>query len=509
MDMRQSGKSLVDWLNTADSQRVASLYLLTFGLFTLVGVAAAMAMQFELWNAPSTLFSSQLFGHLLTQHGMVMTFVVLIPLIPAVIGNLILPSAVGAGDMAMRRLNMAGWFMHLLGAIAIVVAVELGAYDTGWTMKMPPGTSGIFQLLIAGLCLVAVSTFIVNLVVARTILSQKYRTLPLSQLPVLAWFFMVGSLVVLIVSPIRLFTLTLLAWHQFGYTPVFLLLEADGIVRYQHLFWAYAGPATYAAILPAIGITFEILSAHTSAPLFARRAVIAAGVILGQLSLVSWGQHLLVASDSESWALAGSLFSLLSAVPTSLILLSWLIMLSRARTWRSVPILITWLQTMFIALGGLAAIALAIPSTGLAFHNSYLTAGHLHFVALGGVFLSFLAGLFHWWPVILQRRISLTAGRAVVIAIVFGIMTTYFPMLINGLGGSPKALNVYPNQFETMHMVSTGGAVILMAGFLGAIWLFARSVLGVRSPTYSVMSDTEGEISYFNAQAPHMQDESR
>ncbi len=509
MRLRQFSTNLIGSLMTAHSQRIASLYLVSFSLFVLVGAAAALVLQMELWSPTSALFSGQLFGQLLTQHGMVMTFVVLIPLVPAVFGNLLLPSAVGAHDMAMPRTNVISWVMHLIGAAAIIVAVQLGAYDSGWTMKMPSDATGTFQLLVAGLCLVAVSTFLMNLVIVRTILSRKRRAMPLSQLPVLAWFFLVGSLVIIVVSPMRFVALILLSLHPLGYTPLFSLLDADGIIRYQHLFWAYSGPATFAAILPAIGITFETLSACGGTPLFARRAVIAAGVALGPLSLVAWGEHLLTATGSETLAMTGSLFSLLTAVPMSSILLSWLVMLSRAKRWRSVPILITWLQTIVVALGCLVGIALAIPSTGITLHNSYLATGHLHLIALGLVLLSFLASLFHWWPIVLQKPIPRAAGQAVAMTIVVGIITTYFPMLFSGLKGLPSALTVYPDRFQTMHMVSTCGSVILMVGLIGATWLFARTVLGVRSPSDVGTPAEEGEISYFRTESLRIQGESR
>lgn len=502
MHVKKSGQKFINWLRSANSRTIASLYLLTFGPFIFVGAAAALGMQLELWGASSTIFSGQLFGHMLTQHGMVMTFIVLIPLIPAVIGNFILPSAVGAMDMAGRGWNLAAWMMHLIGAIAIILAVELGAYDTGWTMTMPPGTSRLFQLLLMGLLLVAVSTLIMNLIVARTILSRKYRTSPMSQLPVMAWFFLVGSLVLIVVSPIRIFTLTLQSLQQFGFPLHLSLADADGIIQYQRLFWAYAGPAMSAVILPALGITFEVLTARTGTVLFSRRLVILAGVILGQLSLISWGRHLLVSTGSESLALAGSLFSLLAVIPASIILLSWIVMLSRVREWKSAPILITALQVVLVGLGGLAGIMLAIPATGLTLLNSYVTSGHLHFVALGLVFLSVMSGLFHWWPIIMRRPISPVQERLVAVALVVGIITTYLPMLINGLGGSPKSLNVYPVQFQTMHMVSTVGAVILMVGLLGAIWLFARSVFGGKAPLAPDISNDEGEIRYHHALAP-------
>ena len=209
MQVRKFGQKFINWLRSANSRTIASLYLLTFGPFIFIGAAAALGMQVELWGASSTIFSGQLFGHMLTQHGMVMTFIVLIPLIPAVMGNFILPSAVGANDMAMRRWNLAAWIMHLFGAIAIIISVELGAYDTGWTMTIPPGTSVLFQMLLSGLLLVAASTLIMNLIISWTTLSRRYRTIPMSQLPVLAWFFLVGSLVLIVRSPIRFCTLTL------------------------------------------------------------------------------------------------------------------------------------------------------------------------------------------------------------------------------------------------------------------------------------------------------------
>ncbi|MEW5796083.1 MAG: cbb3-type cytochrome c oxidase subunit I [Candidatus Zixiibacteriota bacterium] len=469
------------WVSSIDSRRIANLYLLTIIVFLLVSAIAAMAMQLELFDAPSCIINSQLFGRLITHHGLIMVFAVLLPLLPAVMGNLVLPSAIGASDLAYSRLNLIGWICHLSGAALVVAAIELGAYDGGWTMLMPPPAgSSAFQLLVAGLLLLCLSTGLMHFVIAATILSKTHRTVPYARLPVVAWFFLIAALVTLVVSPIRLITLVQLSLHQWNVTPLFKLLEPDGIVRYQHLFWAYVGPVTYATILPAIGITLAILSEQSRTTVFARRAVLIAGLLLGQLSLVMWGQNLL-GTSSQPVALTGSMFGLLSVAPMSVLILSWIVMLTRVHPWRQTSVALIWAQTTLLILGGLVGVILATPAVGLTLDKSYTATAHLHLVVLGGVFLSFVAGMMQWWPAWEQFRRPSLADRTVAVVVFVGIGGTYLPMLLNGLGGLPSALCIYPVRYETMHKISSIGSIILLAGIVVlCVWWFRGIFRGRR-----------------------------
>ena len=241
------------WLATADSARLARLYLLTFAFFAVSGTIAALVIQLELGDTSSRVVGSHRFGQLLTHHGLVMAFVILFPLIPAVLGQIALPRAVGAAGLAGPAWNRAAWAMHLTGGAAVIAAVELGAYDGGWTMLMPAVDAALFVILTVGLLLVAVATLIINWSVAATILSKRYRAVPMAGISVLAWFFLIGALVMILVSPIRCFTLIVQTLQQVGLTDFFSPDNPESITRYQRLFWAYTGTAVAATIIPAIG----------------------------------------------------------------------------------------------------------------------------------------------------------------------------------------------------------------------------------------------------------------
>ncbi len=479
------------WLLAADSSQLARLYLLTLGFFALSGTIAALVLQLELGSASSHLVSAHRFGQLFTHHGLVMAFVVLLPLIPAVFGNLALPGAVGARGLAGLGWNRAAWVLHAVGGVAVIVAVESGAYDSGWTLLMPAGSSQLYPVLLGGLLLVAVATFIINWSVVATILSRKHRSIPLSNIPIIAWFFLFGALVVVLVSPIRCFTLVVQILHQVGLGDFLSPDNPESITRYQRLFWAYAGTATSAAALPALGITLHIGATHGRANVFLHRVVVFAGLAVGLLSLVSWGQHLLTAADSQKLAVTGSFFGLLASVPTGIILLSLLVMLFQARSRRAVPVLIAWLQIGLITLGSLAGLVLAAPATGAVHHNSYLATGHLHLLVVGGIVLSFFSGIFHW--IQLPDGRATTVGRLAIGALALGVLLTYVPMLVNGLGGSPKALFVYPDRYASMHTVSSIGTLILTLALLTLIGLIGHASAQSRTVETSRPKPVPGE----------------
>lgn len=481
-----------------ESRRIGFLYLISSAVFLLVGACAALALQIDMFSTSTRFLNPELFGKVLTEHGMAMIFVVLLPLIPGTLGNLVLPAALGTRNLAMPRWNLAGWLCHSIGGVLVLVSIELGAYTSGWTMLQPPAVPVmLFGSLIAGLFLCAVSVLILALCILRTTLSTRHRNIALKQFPLFVWFFLFWALIETLVTPIRLVTLVLTLTAQNDAGSYLSLVDASGIVRYQLLFWLYAGPAVLATLLPAIGITYEVLSAQIRSKLPSRTMLVATGGGLSMLILMSWGQHLVTAAEQEKLAAVGSLFAALTAVPLLLIVTSWLGMIVRVRNVLTVPLAFVWLQLAAMVFAILTTCVKAIPALGVYLHNSYFTVAQLHLVLLGTVFTSFLAGLFHWLPVVANREYKKRFGYLVAGGFAIGNMATFLPMFLLGTQGSPKGLQDYPAQFQSLHLVSSIGATILFGSLLFgmaiAVWSYFN---GTPKHAEEKLETIGGEFSY-------------
>lgn len=483
---------------SSDSRGIGFRYLINCGAFLLVGLATALALQIEMFSASSQFLDPQMFGEVLTQHGLLMVFVFLLPLFPGTLGNLVLPAALGVRNLAMPGLNLIGWLCHLIGGVLTVVSIELGAYTSGWIMLMPAGVPApAFVALFVGLTLCACSVLILAVCILRTILSRQFRAIALKQLPLIAWFFCFWALVQVLVTPVRLATLvlTMLAVNESG--SVLSLVDADGILLYQQLFWLYTGPAILATLLPAIGTTFEVLSAHVRKGFASRTKFVTAGIGLALLILVSGSQHLITAPGQERLAAIGSLFASLTVVPIFLLVAGWLSMMLQARGIRSASLTFIRIQIVLMALTLPSTLALAFPALGVYLHNSYFAVAHLHLLFLGTVFTSFLAGLFHWLTHLTAREYSQRLARLVAAGMFVGIVVTFAPLFLLGSKGSPKGLHVFPEQFQTLHQISTTGAVVLcgslVLGVAVAVWSCLR---GSRNSSGQDLYSIGGEFSY-------------
>ncbi len=409
-----------------ESRRIGFLYLVSCAVFLLVGTACALAVQVDLSKLNLGSLDPEQFGRALTQHGMVMVFVFLLPLMAGTLGNFALPAALGVRNLAIPGLSLVGWFCHVIGGILILVSVELGSYTSGWTMLMPPTVSKLlFGSLIVGLALCAGSVFIQAICIVSSILSRRCRAIGLNQLSLFVWFFLFWAIINILVAPVRIVTLALTLVARNDASSYLSLLDPAGIVRYQQLFWFYAGTAIFAALLPAIGTTFEILSAQTRSLLASRTKLVVVGVGLSFLIMLSWGQNLITAADQGKLAATGSLFAALTTVPLLLIVFSCLSMMFEARKFLTVPLAFVWIQLASLMIASVTTLALAIPALGVYLHNSYFTVAQLHLVLLGTVVTSFLAGLFHWLPTLTSREYSRSLGYLAAAGMLLGGAVTF------------------------------------------------------------------------------------
>ncbi len=461
---------MVTRVTNMSSHRIGMLYLITCTVYALLGLASAVAIQLDMLIPTTQLLGTLWFGKLLTGHGMLMMFFVLLPLFPGVFGFLVLPAAVGATRPMTSKTGFVGWLCHLCGGALVASLLMRNTYDSGWAMMMPVGgTSVSYMLLIVGLVLAVMATLLPSIFIARTVLSRKTRSLPISQLPLFAWFLLLGSIVQILVSPIRLFTLlSLLGSYTWDWSWS-NLATPEGIAHYQQAFWLYAGPASVGMILPAIGIIFEVLIANSRSLTNSRTAIVGSGIGILMLSLVSWSQHLVAAPDGELPVLVGTLFGLLMAIPASFILLVWIRQLALLN--RPVPA-----ATLFAVCGiisglltGAVGFALAIPALAVYLHNTYFTVAHLHLAMVGTLGSAIFAGVFHFWPSWCATSYSSFTARLSAIGMFVGIGLAFLPMAILGAEGLPRALYVYPPAFRLLHTLSTVGTFILVSSILAAV----------------------------------------
>ncbi|MFZ1683040.1 MAG: cbb3-type cytochrome c oxidase subunit I [Candidatus Zixiibacteriota bacterium] len=478
------------------SGRIGVLYLITCALYAVLGLAAAVSMQLDMLSPTAQLTGTLWFGKLLTGHGMIMVFLVLLPFFPGVFGHLALPSAVGAPRSSLSRIGYFGWLSHVGAGALIVSSLLLNAYDAGWVMMMPvAGYSIPFVLLVLGLLLAELATLLPSIAALQTVFSRQSRTVAFSQLPLFAWFLLLGTIVQIVVAPVRLYTLTaVLGGHLWGWSSM-SLLTPEGIALYQKSFWLFAGPATLGLILPAIGLLFEVVIAHTRAYIHRRTAVVASGIAILILALASWSQHLTATADGELSQLLGSFFGLLMILPANYLLLEFIRLLARLERPLSAAILFVISSIVCGLFAGVAGAALALPAMAIHLHNTYFTVAHLHLALAGVIGGAIFAGLFHFWPGWWQTSFSERMARTGALAMLTGLCLAFLPMALLGTQGLPRALYIYPTQFQILHTVSSIGTFVLAASLLLTLFTLMWSLVR-RSKTKQNEIPSSGEFVY-------------
>lgn len=495
-NMKSLTNSLLLQVRDLLTRRVGVLYLITITFYLLVGLAAALAMQLDLWTPSVQLLGPDWFGKVLTGHGMLMVFLVLLPLFPGVFGHLVLPASLGRQQLPMPLTSASGWMCHFVGGILVLLALLLGGYEAGWVMMMPvAGISMKYVLLLIGLILAALSVLLPSLVIVRAVLWGRAGALTLSRLPLIGWFVLFGSIVQILVTPVRLYTLVgLVGNHLWGWS-IFTLGNPDSLAAYQKQFWLYAGPATAALILPALGLLFETLAARTKGVAAHRTLIVGSGFVLMLLGLLSWSQHLISTAGGELVTTLGAFFGILMIVPAAILVAQLARLALRAGGPSGAVDWFVLLSIVSSALAGLAGGALALPALSVYLHNTYFTAAHLHLAAVGTLGGAILAGLYHFWPHWWQARIPERIAKWSAVGMLVGVTATFLPMLALGAQGSPRSLYLYPEPFRMLHQVSTLGTVVLIAALMVAI--FALFVSAVRRDTFVAEPDPPaGEFSY-------------
>jgi cytochrome c oxidase subunit 1 len=473
---------LKSWLLTVDHKRIAILYLISINFFFLLGGAAAGVVRAQLIVPQGALLSADAYNKAFTIHGVIMVFFFLIPGIPAVLGNFLVPIMIGARDLAFPKLNLLSWYIFMLGGALTLAAVTLGGVDTGWTFYTPySSTYANSNVILTGLgvFIMGFSSILTGLNFIATIHKMRAPGLTWFRLPLFIWAQYATSLIQILGTPVVSIAIVMIALERlFGVGLFDPALGGDPIL-YQHLFWFYSHPAVYIMILPAMGVINEIISAFSRKRIFGYEFIAFSSVAIAVIGFLVWGHHMFTSSQSVYAGLVFSFLSYFVAIPSAIKMFNWTATLYKGSISYSTPMLYALGFLGLFLIGGLTGLFLAATAVDIHLHDTYFVVAHFHYVMVGGTIMAYLGGIHFWWPKITGRMYWEVWGRLSAAVIFVGFNLTFFPQFIMGYLGMPRRYWHYPPEFQIYHVLSTAGSTILAVGFiLPIVYLLLSLKLG-------------------------------
>jgi len=488
-DYLNADYSLWSWLLTTDHKRIGILYLIVITLFFFLGGAAAVLFRLELMTPRGDLLLPETYNKLFTLHGIVMVFFFMIPAVPAVLGNFLVPMMIGARDFAFPRLNLASWYIFVTGGAFTTWAVLTGGVDTGWTFYTPySSTYGNTAVLSAalGVFIVGFSSILTALNILVTTHTMRAPGLTWFRLPLFVWAHYAMSLVVLLGTPVLAITMLLVGIERAFHIGIFDPKLGGDPLLFQHLFWFYSHPAVYIMVLPAMGVVSELIACFSRKPIFGYRFIAFASLAIAALGFLVWGHHMFVSGQSMYAGFVFSFLSMLVAIPSAIKVFNWTATLYKGSVIWSTPMLYALGFIGLFTIGGLTGLFLATLAVDVHVHDTYFVVAHFHYIMVGGSVMGYLGGIHFWWPKMTGRLYPEGWGRVAAVLIFFGFNLTFFPQFVLGYLGMPRRYHSYPDEFQVLNVMSSAGASILGVGYLlplgYLIWSLRYGRLAGRNP---------------------------
>jgi cytochrome c oxidase subunit 1 len=467
---------LKNWLLTTDHKRIGILYLYSILIFFTVGAFAAALMRINLLTPQGDVLLSSDYNKMFTLHGVLMVWFFLIPSIPSALGNFIVPLMIGARDLAFPKLNLLSWYLFITGGFMAMYAIVVGGVDTGWTFYTPYSTtySNTHVLeLAAGIFIAGFSSILTGLNFIITIHKMRAPGLTWFRLPLFIWSIYATSLILVLATPVLAITLSLMAMERIWGIGIFNPALGGDPILFQHLFWFYSHPAVYIMILPGMGVVSEVITCFSRKQIFGYKYVAFCSLAIAVLGFLVWGHHMFVSSMSIYAGLIFSLMSFLVAIPSAVKVFNWTATLYRGSISFEAPMLYVLGFLGLFTVGGLTGIFLASLAVDVHLHDTYFVVAHFHYIMVGGMVSTFMAGLHYWWPKITGRLYPEKLAQLAAITLFIGFNLTFFPQYIVGYLGMPRRYHAYPPEFHVLNVLSTAGASILGVGYLlPVIYLF-------------------------------------
>ena len=495
------------WFMSTNHKDIGILYLFTAGAVGLLSVIFTVYMRMELMQ-PGVQFmcdegarflggigaedctpNGHLWNVMITYHGILMMFFVVIPALFGGFGNYFMPLMISAPDMAFPRLNNLSYWLYVAGASLGVASLlapggngQLGS-GVGWVLYAPLSTReagfsmdfAIFAVHVSG-----ASSILGAINIITTFLNMRAPGMTLHKTPLFPWSIFVTAWLILLSLPVLAGAITMLLTDRNFGTAFFDPAGGGDPVLYMHLLWFFGHPEVYMIILPGFGIVSHIIATFSKKPIFGYLPMVYAMVAIGALGFVVWAHHMYTVGLTVSQQAYFMVATMVIAVPTGIKIFSWIATMWQGSIEFKTPMLFAIGFIFIFTVGGVTGIVLSQTGLDRAYHNTYYVIAHFHYVmSLGAVFCIF-AGTYYWIGKMSGRQYPEWAGKLHFLLFFIGANLTFFPQHFLGRQGMPRRYIDYPDAFAFWNYISSIGAFIAFASFVFFIGIVFYTIFAGR-----------------------------
>nr|ASL24609.1 cytochrome c oxidase subunit 1 [Khawia sinensis] len=475
----------LSWVFTLDHKRIGIFYMIMGVWSGFIGLGLSLMVRINFIEPYYSVVSSDCYNFLITNHGVIMIFFFLMPVLVSGFGNYLIPLLSGLNDLNLPRLNALSMWILLPSIVFLIISMVLGA-GVGWTFYPPLSDAGfstssgvdflMFSLHLAGLSSLLGSINFICTIVSSISISEVPRD------SIILWAYLFTSVLLLISLPVLAAAITMLLFDRNFGSAFFDPLGGGDPVLFQHMFWFFGHPEVYVLILPGFGLISYICSGLSSTPTpFGVVGLVSAMFCIVGLGLCVWGHHMFIVGLDVSTAVFFSSVTMIIGVPTGIKVFSWLYMLLNSAVNWGDPVF--WWIISFIVLftfGGVTGIILSACVLDTILHDTWFVVAHFHYVMSLGSYISVILMFLWWWPLLSGYSFNKYLLQAHCILSQVGFNLSFFPMHYFGLCGLPRRVCAYDPTFYSINLVCTFGSLISV--FSGILLLFILwESLGVKN----------------------------
>jgi cytochrome c oxidase subunit I len=461
-------KGIFSWIFSTDHKRIGLLYLYSILTFFVVGATLGLLMKLELIAPGKTIMGPQSYNAFFTLHGIIMIFLIVIPGLPAVFGNFMLPIMIGAKDVAFPKLNLLSWWIYVIGALIVLTSQFIGdgAPDTGWTFYAPYSFKTTTNMLpaVVGAFVLGFSSILTGLNFIVTIHRMRAPGMTWFKMPLFPWTLYATGWIQIIATPIVGVTLLMIVAERMFQIGFFDPALGGDPILYQHLFWIYSHPAVYIMILPAMGAISEIIPTFARKTIYGYKAMVASTLAIAIVGYFVWGHHMFTSGMSGVALYAFSILTFLVAIPSAIKVFNWVSTMHKGSIVLKTPFYWASSFVFVFMIGGFTGLILGSLTANVHLHDTHFVVAHFHYIVFGGTGFAFFAAVHYWFPKITGKMYDEMWANTGWLIFFIGFNTLYFPMFLLGVGGMPRRYYDYVESFHDGNIISSLGAGVLILG---------------------------------------------